>query len=192
MTKATHTPGPRDDGGLYVHVDEEGDAISVAMNGRAPNGGWTGVSVARMALPKARWLTREQVNGFAAMFATAPATAAERDRLLEVNAELLEALEGAQFSGPGHTCAWCGGSPATGHVANRYGHPCKTGAANSKEGSLLLPLLRQCVSHARKAGIARKIQGEFAKIEKGFPKKRVEEVSEAYLEFKMLKESLAE
>lgn len=86
-----HTPGPRDDGGLYVYTGESGDAISVAMNGRGPNGGWTGISVARMSLPDP--LTRKQINEFAKMFAAAPETAAERDRLRETNAELLEALK---------------------------------------------------------------------------------------------------
>ena len=80
-----HTPGPNEDGGLYVRTGEGTRALGIAMNGRATNGGWMGISVAQMALPKDT-LTEDQINEFAALFADAP-------RLREINAELLAALK---------------------------------------------------------------------------------------------------
>lgn len=65
------------DGDWYVHVDEDGDAISIAMNGRGPNGGWAGIDLARLAMPSAN-KSRKFLNFAARKMAAAP--------------ELLEAL----------------------------------------------------------------------------------------------------
>jgi len=57
-------------GTVYVHIDEDGNAVSVAMHGGKP-GAWQGISVARMATPSdAR--TQEQINDWARIFAAAP------------------------------------------------------------------------------------------------------------------------
>jgi hypothetical protein len=64
VSEAKHTPtrphiGRGDD--WYVHVDENGDAISIAANGTGPKGGWVGISIARMAVP-GDYKTRQQIN----------------------------------------------------------------------------------------------------------------------------------
>lgn len=65
-----YTPIGRGDG-YYVHIDENGDAISVAANGVGPQGGWVGLSIARMALPDKN-KTRQQINDAARLFSAAP------------------------------------------------------------------------------------------------------------------------
>jgi hypothetical protein len=84
----------REVGKWYVAQDEDGDAIAIAETARGPNGGWVGVDIARMPVP-GKYKTRADINNHARLIAAAPETAAERDRLKEVNAELLAALKDA-------------------------------------------------------------------------------------------------
>lgn len=57
-------------GELYVKTDEDGNAVSVGMNGGEP-GKWRGISIARMALPDEH-KTQDQLNDLAKVFAAAP------------------------------------------------------------------------------------------------------------------------
>lgn len=55
-------------GKLYVYADENGDAVAVARNSRGPNGGWTGESIATMAVPDKK-KPRADLNRYARLFA---------------------------------------------------------------------------------------------------------------------------
>ena len=58
-------------GEWYVYTGEDGDAISVAMNGVGPQGGWTGISLARMSLPSKN-ASQEFLNAAAKKMSAAP------------------------------------------------------------------------------------------------------------------------
>ena len=55
------TPGRR-----YVYTGEGEDAIAVAADGKARNGGWIGVTISKMGLPNKN-KTQEQINADAAL-----------------------------------------------------------------------------------------------------------------------------
>lgn len=64
---------------------------------------------------------------------------------------------------------------------------CRT---NAKEGALILPLVEQCVDIAKKNGLSGKLLPELKKVQAGFPKKRGDKTSPAYMELKELMNSL--
>lgn len=78
--------------GYYVHIDEDGNAISVAANGVGPKGGWVGLSIARMALPDKN-KTRQQINDAARLFSAAPEMFEALQDILDYSGGAASALE---------------------------------------------------------------------------------------------------
>lgn len=57
-------------GELYVHIDEDGNAVSVAKHG-GKTGAWRGISIARMGVPDEH-KNQKEINALARQFAASP------------------------------------------------------------------------------------------------------------------------
>lgn len=84
-----HTPGPWTFGPCYV---EAGKPFGYYVNGPKSEADEYGITERICTTPNVRWGERQIAN--ARLIAAAPETAAERDRLREINQELIEALAG--------------------------------------------------------------------------------------------------
>lgn len=86
-------------GDLYIYTGETevidgketANAIAVAANGKGPNGGWIGISVAKMAIPSKN-LSQEKINSYADLFRAAPELAEGHEQDLHTLADIGQAI----------------------------------------------------------------------------------------------------
>ena len=86
--------------------------------------------------------------------------------------------------------AQCSELAQAGQASRSISIALKTCLEHAGEGALILPLLEQCVETARKHGVEKKLLSQTKRIDSRFPKKRGDNPSLAYAEFRDILNSL--